>query len=266
MAKVKTKASSNGSNGAGTPQAKRDLAAIMRAHGVIERARISIGNQSKAPHLDDKFREYYRELTEALKALEERCEKMAYQEVKQHPTWEWLSKIRGIAPQTAALLLGYLLPPRADKGPSSWYKAAGLVPEQRPDGLSRLPTYRSLPKGERAWWHPRLRRNLYVVGQCLLRGGGHYYQRYLEFRRAIERKGREDPKAWPGGRIHAVAFWKMVKLFLAHLWEVWCRAEGIPCRQPYPIAILGHDGLRPVPWDGDKHLPRVKASSRAVRA
>lgn len=224
---------------------QRDLAALARTHAVIERARISVNNQSKAPYLTDEQRLYYREIAEVMEALEERCEKQLAKLVKQHPTWHWLSQVKGIGPQTAALLLGYLLPPRADKGPSSWYKAAGLAPIET-EGGARLPRYGLLPKGQRASWHPRLRRNLYVVAECLIRGRGYYYQRYLEFKEALTR-GRQD---WPAWRVHRVASWKMVKLFLSHLWEVWCKAEGIPCRGPYPIVILGHDRVLPVPWEG----------------
>lgn len=221
---------------------QRELATLARTHAVIERARISVNNQARAPYLTDEQRLYYREVGEALEALEERCEKQLAQMVKQHPTWPWLSQVKGVGAHTAALILGYLLPPRADKGPSSWYKAAGLAPVETEDG-TRLPRY---TKGKRADWCPRLRRNLYVLGDNLVRARGYYYQRYRDFKQALAWL-KQDWKPW---RIHRVAVWKAVKLFLGHLWEVWCKAEGIPCRGPYPIAILGHDGYLPVPWEG----------------
>lgn len=44
----------------------------------------------------------------------------------------------------------------------------------------------------------------------------------------------------PPARIHLRASRYAVKLFLAHLWEVWRRAEGLEVVAPYPIAVLGH--------------------------
>ena len=36
---------------------------------------------------------------------------------------------------------------------------------------------------------------------------------------------------------------------LAHLWEVWSKAEGLETREPYPMEILGHVKIM-VPEDG----------------
>jgi len=43
--------------------------------------------------------------------------------------------------------------------------------------------------------------------------------------------------------IHNRALRKLMKLFLALLWEKWRTLEGLPVRPPYAKAILGHDDL-----------------------
>ena len=167
--------------------------------------------------------------------LEATTEETMHEIVKLHPVWPWLNQVKGIGPQTASLMLGYLLSPREDKGPSSWYKAAGLYVIQTDKGESRLPRYDHLEKGEKATWHPRIRRNLYVVGTSLMKAKGFYYDFYTEVKDALKIKHPD----WKG-RTHSVAFWKMIKLFLAHCYEAWAEAEGIKAREPYPIEILGH--------------------------
>jgi hypothetical protein len=42
--------------------------------------------------------------------------------------------------------------------------------------------------------------------------------------------------------LHARAKRRAVKIFLSHFWTVGREARGLPLREPYAIAILGHDG------------------------
>ncbi len=326
----------------------RDLNALVKLQAILERARISSSNQNRSI-MDPRVAAITQEIEEVLRSLEGRLETQMAETVKTHPAWFWLTKVKGIGPQAGSLCLAYLLPPLEEKGPSSWYKAAGLYAIIAEDGTSRMPRYQHLAEGQRATWHPRLRRNLYVVGTCLLRAGGFYHSFYSDVKAALEIKHSDwmpqPPKTLrPGdqvhinvmqtqldewgipnalrfilsvgesiqdseikdaetlspeqlnhakrtrreylekmllavlrqrvpidsiftavrddgstelldlalssaGRCHSVAFWKMVKLFLAHLYEVWAKAEGIPVREPYPMEILGHRKIH-VPEDG----------------
>ena len=224
----------------------RPLNKLVHLQAVLERGRISAGNQRLG--IDDlTVGIMYDAVTSTLAKLEQETKDLIAQEVKQHPAWYWMEKVKGIGPQTASLMLAYLLPPIPEKGPSSWYKAAGLyaIPVEGKNGPeSRMPRYQHLKSGEKATWHPRLRRNLYVVGTSLMRAGGFYYDFYIQAKEAYTNKHPD----WKG-RNHAVAFWKMVKLFLAHLYEVWAQAEGVEVRGPYPMEILGHVKIE-VPWEG----------------
>jgi len=45
------------------------------------------------------------------------------------------------------------------------------------------------------------------------------------------------------GHVHNQALRKMIKLFLALLWDSWREAEGLPTRVPYPVEYRGHDHI-----------------------
>ena len=244
------------------------LGRMVRLQAILERGRISADNQRRG--LDPgAITDVFDTVAETLGGLEKMIEKQMHIEVSQHPAWFWLEKVKGIGPQTSSLMLAYLLPPIPGKGPSSWYKAAGLYSirvackecdgaGKNIDGIrfkqcekcggeggtNRLPRYSNLPKGEKASWHPRLRRNLYIVGDCLIRANGFYKKFYDEVKAALVIKHPD----WKG-RCHSVAFWKMVKLFLSHFWEVWSKEIGVETRGPYPMEILGHRKIE-VPWEG----------------
>lgn len=49
------------------------------------------------------------------------------------------------------------------------------------------------------------------------------------------------------GHLHHRARRRMIKIFLAHLWEVWRVAEGLPVTPPYAQSALGHT-IYPVPY------------------
>ena len=71
----------------------------------------------------------------------------------------------------------------------------------------------------------------------MLNGRGGYYRAfYEEFKARYGEKHATTP-VW---LIDRIARWRTVKLLLSHLWHVWCEMDGIPCGQPYPIAMLGH--------------------------
>ena len=128
-----------------TAQRPMHLNTLVHLQAIIERARISAGNQ--VLHIED---EAARDLTATIKAtladLEAKIEAHMARTVQEHPAWPWLKKVKGVGPQTASLMLAYLLPPREDKGPSSWYKAAGLYAITLPSAngeeqQSRMPRY-----------------------------------------------------------------------------------------------------------------------------
>ena len=93
----------------------------------------------------------------------------------------------------------------------------------------------------------------YRLGTSLLRAKGKYYERYLEYKEFYEKRAEqqgqaivpaaklptkdgkktETDKFISEGHIHALAFRKMIKTFLAGLWITWREGLGLPTRPPY---------------------------------
>lgn len=84
-----------------------------------------------------------------------------------------------------------------------------------------------------------------------------YYQRYINKGWQIVKsedlptkdgKKHEPEGVISEGHIHQMAMRKMIKRFLAGLWLVWRKAEGLPLSNPYVIDKLGHQHMDD-PWD-----------------
>lgn len=242
-----------------TPTMEREKSPLRYLHDTqvsLEKFRIQLGNRVSAiaRGVDDAERpvpEAYDRVRVLAEQMETEIDKAIKDELASWPVWDqWLRHVKGIGPSLAGQMLALLLPPLPDKGPSSWYKAAGLSPEVRPDGLHRLPRAR---KGEgKITYHPWLRRCLYNVATSFVRNGGYYRTAYERQKARVLENAQRDPDQWPPHRIDSTARWIVVKLFLSHLWDAWCAAEGITSRGPYGLTTLpdGTKVIRVVLADG----------------
>jgi hypothetical protein len=233
--------------------------------------------------------DYYRDFFEDVQRREEELDALIARLVKRFPVWNyWLKNVKGIGPSLAGQLLAMLLPVHAELGPSTWYKAAGLAPELQADGQMRLPrpkevrcpecngnsfsnktmvdtetgeehlvkTCRSckevLPSGYgKITWYPALRRCLYNLATSFVRTGGYYREQYDSYKLYLQGAHANDEK-WPPIRLDRVARWHTVKLFLSHLWEMTCEAEGISeHRRAYVLDKLNHQHYIPAPVSQD---------------
>lgn len=266
----------------------------------VEKLRISLGNRISALKRGtdgavNPIPDIYEQLYQSTITMEDIIDKSLAQELKEWAVYtHWLSHVKGIGPSLAAQMLSLLHRPSAQKGPSSWYKAAGLIAEPRPDGQNRLPRprkvrcfkcqsttfkiinkvrtctecgYELAPGEGKVSYHPWLRRCLYNVATSFVRLGGYYRDVYDNCKRQVIAVHGNDPDNWPPIRIDAAARWRMMKIFLSHLWEEWCEADGIHNRGPYGITILSdgtkvirirhedgstqdHAYIAPPTWDG----------------
>jgi len=125
---------------------------------------------------------------------------------KTHPLRiRWLSKIQGIGPILASGLIAWLSP------------------------IERFPNISKSFEKQKAE-KSRYRRIYDEKKQ--------YYLRREDLRKPIENKEK-------GAKLHVrlMAMRYTVKRFLADLWLVWRRMEGLPITKPYATAVLGHDGF-----------------------
>lgn len=95
-------------------------------------------------------------------------------------------------------------------------------------------------KGEKAHYNRRLKVACWVLASSLIRSDGPYR---VEYDRAREHYDRTHPE-WSADHKHKAAMRKVIKLFLAHLWEAWRELEGLDIRPPYALERLGHTTMK----------------------
>lgn len=220
----------------------------------LEKLRIGIGNRVSAiqrgvDENENPVPDVYMRLHGMADQMEAEIDKAILDELGNWRVWnEWLRHVKGIGPSLAGQMLAMLLPPIPSKGPSSWYKAAGLTAYENEAGQMRLERPGS-GRGEngKLSYHPWLRRCLFNVATSFVRNGGYYRQVYERGKAQLQERHAGDEN-WPPHRVDSAARWKMIKLFLSHLWEAWSVAESIPRRPAYVIEKLGHQYIpRPMP-------------------
>jgi len=183
------------------------------------------------------------------------------------PIGVWARSVKGIGPVIAAGLLAHIDIEKAPTAGHIW-RFAGLDPTQKWE------------KGQKRPWNASLKVLCWKIGESFVKSSGYedaFYGRVYIQRKALETKKNErgdfaeqakralEVKRYgettearkhylagklPPAHIHARAKRYAVKLFLAHLHEVWRTMEGLPVPLPYPIAILLHAHIIPPPGRG----------------
>ena len=239
-------------------QPERAITMLVKTAAQVEKLRVSTGLRISAVERgasmpDVAVPPVYIEIHDTMRQLEDRIDSYLREELEHYPVYtNWLCHVRGIGPGLAAQLLGLLRPPLPGTNASTWYKAAGLVPEKRDEGTDketmRLPRPRS---GEgKVEYYPYLRRCLYNVWESFMRQGG-YYKAIYDTARARLDALHPDDALWPKIRLHRVANWIMVKRFLSDMYSEWSKTLGFEVSRPYVIDLLRHQSYQPPPqWDG----------------
>lgn len=211
-------------------------------------------------------------------------ERRAYDEmiglVSEHPAWPWLDKVKGIGPTLACKILARLDIERASSASSfSCYCGLGTVPGKMyrcetcgrtdiyPEGFDVTGKHKGCKtisvqvagpedgiraaqpragRGQTRSYDAYAKKVMYLIaGQFIkLPGKSWYEDQYRAKRNYYE---RERP-GWEKGRKHYSALRHIEKLFLSHLYEVWCEAIGRDAAPPYAQAHLAHDGIVS-PWE-----------------
>ncbi len=164
---------------------------------------------------------------EQFSALEENVEKDIKSRLKDVPIYDYLGQIKGIGPMLAARLIALINIDQCDTVSSLWRFAGYAVI----DGHAERRV-----KGEKLHYSNRLKATCYNVAVSFLKSNSPY--------RAVYDAAKEHYQAtqpeWTDGHRHMAALRKMVKVFLAHLWETWRALENLPIRPLYVMEYLGH--------------------------
>jgi len=175
-----------------------------------------------------------------------RIEKWLYKELdkwsKEHPLRkEYLNKVRGIGAVLASGIIAFLSEPiKKAQYISQIWSYCGLAPQQV--GMQR--------RGVKLNYDPFLKSFVvFRLGRSLLMFNKFAKKLYNAFKEDAKRKHPD----WTKLHLHNHARRKVVKLFLASVWEIWRKMNGLPTTEPYPIEILGHkDKIKPEDWVIDK--------------
>lgn len=205
------------------------------------------------------------------------------------PIGQWMRAVPGVGPVTTAAIISYLDIRRAPSANHFW-SAAGLNPEQKWE------------KGQLRPFNQRLKSLLWNLGETFVKKAGDPYDVYgklINIRKRYE-SAKNDAGEYadfaygyikqckdkhlvqietyragrlPGSHIHARGKRYAVKIFLAHVWEVWYQLEfnRIP-PDPYPLAHQGHVHKLKAPfWDPVKRriLPppvKPKGAPKYIKA
>jgi len=179
---------------------------------------------------------YHNMLYDTEKQLAKRLDRWS----KTHPLRiRWLSKIQGIGPILASGLIAWLSPIERFPNISKLWAYCGLAPGQK------------RKRGAKLNYNPRLKTFMWKIAASFEKQKAEksryrriydekkqYYLRREDLRKPIENKEK-------GAKLHVrlMAMRYTVKRFLADLWLVWRRMEGLPITKPYATAVLGHDGF-----------------------
>jgi hypothetical protein len=180
---------------------------------------------------------------ELLLAQVQLSEKLARKQLEQMvtalPVWDWAKDVKGLGAISIGRIMGRTDFSRVRSVSAMWSHFGYGLKNGQPQ-RKRV--------GEKIDYDPKAKVSAYLMGQCLMRAKGPYYELYLRFRREADEKHPD----WTDAHRHAHAMRLMVKVALAHIYEVVKVAEGADPEdvRPYAFAILKHDPTHYIsPWD-----------------
>lgn len=216
-----------------------ELRVLADLYQQVQKTRVAMGNRLLAakdgrdttsePNI---YRTYHVRLQELENLLVSDMRRL----VRDHPAYPWLQHVKGVSSILGCKLLGLIGDIRGFETVSKLWRFAGLAVI---DGQAERPR-----KGEKRHYNARLKTTCYLIGRSFLLCDSPY-RRIYDAKKEYYEHERPD---WTPLRRHLAAMRAMEKRFLAHLWEVWREAEGLPIRRPYVQEKLGHAGIDD-PWE-----------------
>jgi len=218
----------------------------------IQKSRIETGNRINMLVRDYKLSDadaqfMHNKMDMQLFAVENEIKKALDKFGQQVAISAWLRSIVGIGPIiTAGIISGMQSSGRFDNVAKLWsFCGYGLYDGQ----------IQKRVRGKKINYSPFMKTLLWKAGESFVKVKGkdeayygHWYTRFRE----VEEEQHPEPvdvkspsgkkyKNFTDGHKYARAKRKTIKLFLSHLWSVWRDIEGLPKREPYVKAKLGHN-------------------------
>jgi len=251
----------------------------------IEKIRIS--TEIRQSHLakQNKHDPETDELHRRIKDLEVFVDGRVAHLIESHPAYPWFSLVKGVGGENIAKVVAPIDIEKANTISSIW-KFTGFAPDKEGKAMRRvkgggkleynsqlrsmcwrLASSLKIARGkfyqyyiqEKDKYTERFENQGYKIlatprGRWMCSNCGASWNKQREItpccdNPAIEKKLRgEPPEVIWVGHLDAMAVRKMIKMFLACLWLVWRKAEGLPITGPYSIEKLGHSKLIS-PWE-----------------
>jgi len=146
----------------------------------------------------------------------------------------FLNYVKGIGPVLSSGIISWFSDPilKADYVGQIW-SYCGLSPQS------------TRKKGEKTKYNPRVKTFCWKIGQSFIKFKCFGRKLYDDFKE----QAKEKHKDWSKLHIHNYARRKVVKLFIASIWETWRKLNNLPITDPYPIEFQGHkDRILPEKW------------------
>lgn len=155
------------------------------------------------------------------------------------PIWDWLISIRGIGDGLAAQLLALI----DDIG-----KFETVSKLWRFSGYAVIDGKREYAKaGATRPWNGKLKSTVYLCGESFVKHQSPIYVPIYYAEKERQRRLHPEPvsngnggKKYTDGHINMMAYRKINKIFLQHLWVNWRTFENLSVTKPYAQDILGH--------------------------
>jgi len=196
----------------------------------LQKTRIAFSNRISAIErgTDNGDQELLEKWLGKFEELESACDSDIFTMVKDYPIIEHLDALKGIGKLLAAKLVSMIDIEKADTVSALWRYAGYAVI----DGAREKPT-----KGEKLHYNARLKTTCYLIGSSFLKCSSPYRDIYDTSKEFYE-VNRSD---WTKLHRHNAAMRKMIKIFLAHLWEQWRKLNNLPVTQPYILLKPEHN-------------------------
>lgn len=162
------------------------------------------------------------------------------------PVWTWLTGIKGLKEGgLAAQLIAHIDDIEKFTTVSKLWRFAGHAVI---DGQAERKK-----QGEKAHYNARLKSVIWQIVKSfvMMQTPGYvdvYYAEKERLRRLypepVETNGESAwPKKYTDAHIDRMAYRKVGKIFLQHLWVLWRESEGLPVSDPYVQALMGHTNI-----------------------